>query len=67
MNLIHAILRPAGILLWLASIVLASLTAAMPAALAARRPRRPAGTSTPRCPPTPARWPPAESPGGSKP
>ena len=38
MNLIHAIRRPAGILLWLASVVLASLTAAMPAALAASRP-----------------------------
>jgi hypothetical protein len=41
MNLIHAIRRPAGILLWLASIVLASLTAAMPAALAASRPPPP--------------------------
>jgi hypothetical protein len=38
MNLIHAIRRPAGILLWLALVVLASLTAAMPAALAAPRP-----------------------------
>jgi len=41
MNLIHAIRRPAGILLLLASVVLASLTAAMPAALAAPRPRPP--------------------------
>jgi hypothetical protein len=41
MNLIHAIRRPAGILLRLASVVLASLTAAMPAALAASRPRPP--------------------------
>jgi hypothetical protein len=41
MNLIHAIRRPAGILLGLASIVLASLTAAMPAALAAPRPGPP--------------------------
>jgi hypothetical protein len=41
MNLIHAIRRPAGILLWLALVVLASLTAAMPAALAAPRPRPP--------------------------
>ena len=38
MNLIHAIRRPAGILLGLASVVLASLTAATPAALAAPRP-----------------------------
>jgi len=41
MNLIHAIRRPAGILLLLALVVLASLTAAMPAALAAPRPRPP--------------------------
>jgi len=41
MNLIHTIRRPAGILLWLASVVLASLTAAPPAALAAPRPRPP--------------------------
>ena len=41
MNLIHAIRRPAGILLALASVVLASLTAAMPAALAAPRPQPP--------------------------
>ena len=41
MNLIHAIRRPAGILLWLASVVLASLTAATPAALAALRPPPP--------------------------
>ena len=40
MNLLHATRRPAGILLWLASVVLASLTAAMPAALAAPRPRQ---------------------------
>ena len=39
MNLIHAIRRPAGILLWLAGVVLASLTVAMPAALATPRPR----------------------------
>jgi hypothetical protein len=41
MNLIHAIRRPAGILLWLASVMLVSLTAATPAALAARRAGRP--------------------------
>jgi len=41
MNLIHAIRRPAGILLWLASVVLASFTAATPAALAAPRPQPP--------------------------
>lgn len=52
MNLLHAIRRPAGILLWLASVVLASLTAAMPAALAAVRPRPPARNSQP---PLPAR------------
>ena len=51
MNLIHAIRRPAGILLWLASVVLASLTAAMPAALAAPRPR-PSGWN--KHPPLPA-------------
>ena len=39
MNLINAILRPAGIMLWLATVALASLTAAAPAALAAPRPR----------------------------
>jgi len=50
MNLIHAIRRPAGILLWLASVVLASLTAAMPAALAARRPPPPGGNKHPPLP-----------------
>jgi len=50
MNLINAILRPAGILLWLASVVLASLTAAMPAALAARRPPPPGGNKHPPLP-----------------
>jgi hypothetical protein len=51
MNLIHATRRPAGILLWLASVVLASLTTAMPAALAAPRPR-PSGWN--KHPPLPA-------------
>jgi len=51
MNLIHAIRRPAGILLWLALVVLASLTAATPAALAAPRPQ-PLGPNT--HPPLPA-------------
>ena len=50
MNPIYAIRRPAGILLWLASVVLASLTAAMPAALAAPRPRPPAGNTHPPLP-----------------
>jgi hypothetical protein len=50
MNLIHAIRRPAGILLWLASLVLASLTAAMPAALAAPRPRPPGWNKHPPLP-----------------
>jgi len=50
MNLIHAIRRPAGILLGLASIVLASLTAAMPAALAAPRPRPPGWNKHPPLP-----------------
>jgi hypothetical protein len=50
MNLNNAILRPAGILLWLASVVLASLTAAMPAALAARRPPPPGGNKHPPLP-----------------
>ena len=50
MNLLHATRRPAGILLWLASVVLASLTAAMPAALAAPRPRRPGGNKHPPLP-----------------
>ena len=59
MNLIHAIRRPAGILLWLASVVLASLTAAMPAALAASRPRPPGWN---KHPPQPAHaHPPATS------
>ena len=47
MNLIHAIRRPAGILLWLASVVLASLTAAIPAALAASRPQPPGWSKHP--------------------
>jgi len=51
MNLIHAIRRPAGILLWLALVVLASLTAATPAALAVPRPQ-PLGPNT--HPPLPA-------------
>jgi hypothetical protein len=67
MNLIHAIRRPAGILLWLASVVLASLTAATPAALAALRPPPPGRNKHPPLPAPPTRWPPAESPGGSKP
>jgi len=50
MNLIHAIRRPAGILLWLASVVLASLTAAVPAALAAPRPRPPGWHNHPPLP-----------------
>jgi len=50
MNLIHAIRRPAGILLWLALVVLASLTAAMPAALAAPRPRPPGWNKHPPLP-----------------
>jgi hypothetical protein len=50
MNLIRAIRRPAGILLWLATVALASLTAA-PAALAAPRPR-PSGWN--KHPPPPA-------------
>jgi hypothetical protein len=50
MKLIHAICRPAGILLWLASVVLASLTAAMPAALAAPRPRPPGWSKHPSLP-----------------
>ena len=51
MNLIHAIRRPAGILLWLATVALASLTAAAPAALATPRPR-PSGWN--KHPPPPA-------------
>jgi len=39
MNLIRAIGRPAGVVLWLATVALASLTAAAPAALATPRPR----------------------------
>lgn len=50
MNLIHAIRRPAGILLWLATVVLASLTAAMPAALATPRPRPPGWNKHPPLP-----------------
>ena len=50
MDLIHAIRRPAGILLWLASVVLASLTAAMPAALAAPRPQPPGWNKHPPMP-----------------
>jgi hypothetical protein len=66
MNLIHAIRRPAGILLWLALVVLASLTAAMPAALAAPRPRPPAWN---KHPPPAHPYPLATSgiPGGSSP
>ena len=55
MNLIHAIRRPAGILLWLALVVLASLTAATPAALAAPRPQPPGPN---KHPPLPAHPPP---------
>jgi hypothetical protein len=51
MNLIHAIRRPAGIMLWLATVALASLTAAAPAALATPRPR-PSGWN--KHPPPPA-------------
>jgi hypothetical protein len=50
MNLIHAVRRPAGILLWLASVVLASLTGAMPAAMAAPRPRPPGWNKHPPMP-----------------
>jgi hypothetical protein len=50
MNLIHVIRRPAGILLWLALVVLASLTAEMPAALAAPRPRQPGWNKYPPLP-----------------
>jgi hypothetical protein len=39
MNLIHAIRRPAGVLLCLATVALASLTTAAPAALATPQPR----------------------------
>lgn len=52
MNLIHAIRRPAGLLLCLAAAALASLTAAAPAALATLRPR-PSGRNN--HPPNPAR------------
>jgi hypothetical protein len=51
MNLIRAIRRPAGIMLWLATVALASLTAAAPAALATARPR-PSGWN--KHPPPPA-------------
>jgi hypothetical protein len=51
MNLIHAIRRPVGIMLWLATAALASLTAAAPAALATPRPR-PSGWN--KHPPPPA-------------
>jgi len=50
MNLIHVMRRPAGILLWLASAVLASLTAAMPAALAGPRPGPPGWNKHPPLP-----------------
>jgi len=50
MNLIHAIRRPAGIMLWLATVALASLTAAAPAALAAPRPRPPGWHNHPPLP-----------------
>jgi hypothetical protein len=50
MNLIHAIRRPAGMLLCLASVMLASLTAAMPAAVAAPRPWPPGSNKHPPLP-----------------
>jgi hypothetical protein len=50
MNLIHAIRRPAGVVLWLACVVLASLPAAMPAALAAPRPGPPGPNKHPPLP-----------------
>jgi hypothetical protein len=53
MNLIHAIRRPAGIALWLASVVLASLSAAAPAALATPRPRPPGWNKHPPVPASP--------------
>jgi hypothetical protein len=60
MNLIRAIRRPAGILLWLVGVVLASITAAVPAALAAPRPRPPGWNKhppVPASPPPPLRFP----------
>ena len=50
MNHIHAIRRPAGMLLGLASVVLASLTTASPAALAAPRPQPPGWNKHPPLP-----------------
>src|SRR6516165_4872469 len=50
MNLIHAVRRPAGIGFWLASVVLASLSAAAPAALATPRPRPPGWNKHPPVP-----------------
>jgi hypothetical protein len=50
MNLIHAIRRPAGIALWLATVVLTSLTAAAPAALATPWPRPPGWNKHPPVP-----------------
>jgi hypothetical protein len=50
MNLIHAVRRPADIALWLAAIVLASLTAAEPAALATPQPRPPGWNKHPLLP-----------------
>jgi hypothetical protein len=67
MNLIHAIRRPAGILLWLATVALASLTATAPAALATPRPRPSGWNKHRRRPPASTRWPPQQSPGGSSP
>src|SRR5690242_16018583 len=52
MNLIHGIRRPAVILPGLAAVVLASLTATVPAALATPRPRPPGWN---KHPPLPAR------------
>jgi hypothetical protein len=52
MNSIRAIRRPAGILLWLASVVLASLAAA-PAALATPSPRPPGWNKHPPVPASP--------------
>jgi hypothetical protein len=53
MNPIHAIRRPAGVLLWLAGVVLASLAAAAPAALATLRPRPPGWNKHPPVPASP--------------
>lgn len=53
MNLICAIRRPAGILLWLATVVLASLSAAAPALAATPRPWPPGWNKHPPVPGSP--------------